>query len=576
VRAFARLYEEIDATTSTQAKVDAIARYFGSAPHADAAWALFFLTGRRFKRLVPVRALCGWAMEIAEVPGWLFEECYGAVGDLAEMVALLLEGRTWEPPVEPRTLTLQEDDPRAVRDLFAPREMVIPESRDPITLADHAEAVLALRGLPEEAQRARVLRWWGALDRTGIMLLTKMITGEMRVGASATLVMRALALSCAAPPAVIAHRLMGAWDPTPELFARAIAPATIDEDPSRPYPFMLAAQLEDPIESLGTRETWRAEWKWDGIRCQLVRRNGALWLWSRGEELVTDRFPEIADAARALPDGVVLDGEAIAWREDRPLPFSTMQRRIGRKVLSEKVLSEAPVVFVAYDLLEEGGRDRRELPFDARRALLESVVAGVGDPRLRISPLVLAPTWEALASERARSRELGVEGLMLKSASAPYRTGRKRGDFWKWKIEPYAIDAVLVYAQPGSGRRSNLFTDYTFAVWDRGELVPVAKAYSGLDDEEIAELDRWVRRHTLDRHGPVRVVEPLHVFEIAFEGIQRSTRHRSGVAVRFPRIARWRRDKRPADADTKESLERLLRIAAGDASAPDEGGASPR
>ena len=297
----------------------------------------------------------------------------------------------------------------------------------------------------------------------------------------------------------------------------------------------------------------------------MIRRAGQLWLWSRGEDLVTDRFPEIAEAARALPDGIVLDGEAIAWRGERPLPFATMQRRIGRKVLGAKVLDEAPVVFVAYDLLEEDGTDLRERPLHERRTRLEQVVGRVGDPRLRVSPVHEAASWGELAALRARSRELGVEGLMLKHRDAPYRGGRRRGEFWKWKIEPYAIDAVLVYAQPGSGKRSNLFTDYTFAVWDGGELVPIAKAYSGLDDEEIAELDRWIRRHTHDRHGPVRVVEPVHVFELGFEGIAASGRHRSGVAVRFPRILRWRKDKPAAEADTIESLRALLRVAEGGA-----------
>lgn len=568
MHAFARLYERLDATTSTQAKVDAMAAYFAGAPGEDAAWALFFLTGRRFKRIVPVRAMADWAMEIAEVPGWLFEECYGAVGDLAELIALLVAGVPFVVPPEPTDLARASRDPRAARDLFEGGSEPPPPFERPHTLAEHARAVLALRDLPEPAQRARVLALWRPLDRTELMLVTKMITGELRVGASALLVQRALAAASGVPAPVIAHRLMGAWEPDAELFARVVAPATTDEDPSRPYPFALASPLDEPPEALGPIEGWRAEWKWDGIRCQLVRRAGGLWLWSRGEELVTERFPEITDAARALPEGLVLDGEAIAWRDERPLPFAVMQRRIGRKVLGPKVLGEAPVVFVAYDLLEQDGEDLRERGFDERRARLEHVVSELGDPRVRLSPLVDAPSWEHLAALRARSREEGTEGLMLKQRDAPYRPGRRRGEFWKWKIDPFSVDGVLVQAQPGSGKRSNLFTDYTFAVWDgavgdeQRALVPFAKAYSGLDDAEIAELDRWIRHHTVARHGPVRVVEPVHVFELAFEGIAASSRHRSGVAVRFPRIARWRRDKPIEEADTLESLRALLRIAA--------------
>ncbi|UJR83824.1 ATP-dependent DNA ligase [Sandaracinus amylolyticus] len=560
MHAFARLYERLDATTSTQAKVDAMRDYFAGAPPEDAAWALFFLTGRRFKRLVPVRAMAGWAMEVTGVPGWLFEECYGAVGDLAEIIALLVAGVSYEVPPEPRAV-IAPKDPRAARSLFddepAPE---VPAAIRPTTLASWARAILALRDLPEPVQRARVLALWRDLDRTELMLVTKMITGEMRVGASALLVQRAVSAASGVPAPVIAHRMMGTWEPDAAFFARLVAPASIEEDPSRPYPFALASPLEQAPETLGPREAWRAEWKWDGIRCQLVRRAGELWLWSRGEDLVTERFPEIVHAARGLPDGLVLDGEAIAWRGDRPLPFAIMQRRIGRKALGPKVLAEAPVVFVAYDLLEEDREDLRERRFDERRARLERVIAERGDPSLRLSPMIDAPSWDALAEIRARSREEGTEGLMLKHRDAPYRPGRRRGEFWKWKIEPYSVDAVLVYAQPGSGKRSNLFTDYTFAVFDENrELVPFAKAYSGLEDEEIAELDRWIRRNTLDRHGPVRVVEPLHVFELAFEGIAPSTRHRSGVAVRFPRIARWRRDKPVEEADTIETLRALLR-----------------
>ena len=334
------------------------------------------------------------------------------------------------------------------------------------------------------------------------------------------------------------------------------------EDRSRPYPFFLASPLEEPVETLGSRDDWIVEWKWDGIRAQLVRRGGHVHLWSRGEELITHRFPEIAAAATRLPDGTVLDGEVLAFRDNRPLPFSALQQRIGRQKQVAQMVRAVPVVFMAYDMLESATDDIRAQPLDERRRLLESHVAA--QAVLRTSEIVTAPTWTELATLRSKSRALGVEGLMLKRRTSAYGVGRRRGDWWKWKIDPYTIDAVLIYAQPGSGRRASLLTDYTFGVWDQGELVPIAKAYSGLSNEEIAELDKWIRRHTRERFGPVRHVEPVHVFELGFEGIAASPRHRSGIAVRFPRMLRWRTDKKPADADTLDQVRRILESALAD------------
>jgi DNA ligase-1 len=394
-------------------------------------------------------------------------------------------------------------------------------------------------------------------------VLNKLLTGELRVGVSQTLVERALAEVAGLPPPALAHRLMGAWEPTAAFYENLLAAEGAQaEDDSRPYPFYLASPLESAgLADLGERGDWQIEWKWDGIRAQLLKRGGAVYLWSRGEELITERFPELARAAQSLlPDGTVLDGEILAWRDGRPLPFAVLQRRIGRKKLTEKVLAEAPVVFVAYDLLEDEGRDVREAPLAERRAALERRLEG-GRPFFLPSPVIEtieAPAWDEVARIRDEARERGVEGLMLKRLSSPYRTGRRKGDWWKWKIDPFQVDAVLVYAQAGHGRRANLLTDYTFAVWSDGELVPFAKAYSGLSDPEIAALDGWIRRHTLQKFGPVRAVEPVQVFEVAFEGIARSPRHRSGVAVRFPRISRWRSDKTADQADTLESVQALL------------------
>jgi DNA ligase-1 len=364
---------------------------------------------------------------------------------------------------------------------------------------------------------------------------------------------------------VILQRLTGPWQPSPDAWRRLVAADTADEDRSRPYPFFLASPLDHAADAatvaaqLGEREQWLVEWKWDGIRAQLVRRDSPE-LWSRGEELVTGRFPEIALAAAFLPAGTVLDGELLAWNDAGVMPFAALQRRLGRKRLPAPLLAEVPVVFLAYDLLEDAGADRRGDALDARRADLERRLEGA-PAALRLSPRVQAQDWPALERLRGESRARGVEGFMLKRRDSAYGAGRQRGAWWKWKIAPWTVDAVLVYAQPGHGRRASLYTDYTFAVSRDDELVPVAKAYSGLEDAEITELDRWIRRHTVERFGPVRSVEAAQVFELAFEGIAASSRHKSGLALRFPRIARWRRDLGPRDADRLASLEAVLESA---------------
>jgi DNA ligase 1 len=532
MRQFALLYDAIDGTTSTNAKVAAMARYFSSAPPGDAAWAVFFLTGRRLKRLLQYALIHEWTIAATGVPGWLVDECYSVVGDGAETAALVLD----------QVPTLPEE---------------------PLSLAAWVEErILRLRDMDPATQQERVIAWWRTLDRLERFILLKLLTGEFRVGVSQTLVVRALSQSASLEPPIVAARLMGDWTPSADWFARIISQEHTDDDRSRPYPFCLASPLDGDVHALGDPRDWLIEWKWDGIRAQLIRRGGEVHLWSRGEELITHRFPEITAAATRLPDGTVLDGEVLAFRDDRPLPFSALQQRIGRQKQVAQMSRAVPVVFMTYDILEEGGRDIRDRPLVERRARLSALLAPrAGDDVggvLRISPIVLAASWSELADQRRESRGRGVEGLMIKRAVSAYGVGRRRGDWWKWKIDPYTIDAVLIYAQPGSGKRASLLTDYTFGVWHEGTLVPIAKAYSGLSNEEIAELDRWIRRHTRERFGPVRHVEPVHVFELGFEGIARSTRHKAGIAVRFPRMLRWRTDKKPEDADTLENVQNLL------------------
>ena len=562
MRAFAALYDTLDRTTSTNAKVAALAAYLGSAPPADAAWALFFLTGRRLTRHVPARVLHEWTLELTALPEWLVRESYAITGDFAEAIALLLEGRL-------RRLTAADvrlPEARAA-DGRLPFEDPVPAAFDEdvqgVSLEDWIEQrVLPLRDLDDSERRARVLVWWSRLPRQELFLLNKLLTGEFRVGVSHTLVVRAVAQSANLPTAVVEHRLMGHWEPSAASFQMLVAPESPADDPSRPYPFCLAAPLDDGVAPLGERAEWLVDWKWDGIRAQVIHRGDAVFVWSRGEELITERFPEIAAAAARLPPGTVLDGEVLAYADGMPRPFADLQQRIGRQRRVREMAARVPVVFVAYDVLEDGGADIRVLPLRERRGRLISLTTAAAVPGVTAAIIaseeLTDPTWERLAERRAASRERQVEGLMLKRWTSPYRPGRKRGDWWKWKIEPFTVDAVLMYAQPGSGRRASLFTDYTFGVWDNGVLVPVAKAYSGLTDDEIDEVDRWVRRHTTERFGPVSAVEPVHVFELGFERIARSSRHRSGVAVRFPRMLRWRRDKPAAEADTLQALERMI------------------
>lgn len=465
------------------------------------------------------------------MPDWLFEETYHHVGDLAETAALLLP----EPG---------------------------PAKREPEGLASFVEnQVLSLADEEPEAQRCRIEKTWETLDSAGKLVFHKLLTGGFRVGVQQKTVQNALGNLYDIDPAVIAHRMMGDWNPSAEWFRGLREETSTAGEPSLPYPFCLAHPVEEAgREALGSPDQWQVEPKWDGIRAQLIRRQGQCFLWSRGEESVAGTFPEIPEGAASLPEGTVLDGEILVWRESspRPEPFGELQKRLGRKRVTARTRERQPVRFLAYDLLERDGEDFRERPTAARRRALEEIVPD-GTGILAVSPVFGDADWDSLAERVRRSREEGIEGVVLKHKEAPYRTGRVRGTWWKWKVEPLRIDAVLVYAQSGHGRRSGLFTDYTFSVWKGTELVPVAKAYSGLDDREIRELDRWIKANTIEKFGPVRSVPPAQVFEIAFDDLRESKRHKAGLALRFPRISRWRKDKKPEEIDRVENLLALVK-----------------
>ena len=522
---FTRLYQAIDRTTKTGEKVAAMEAYFAAAPSADAAWAVYFLGGQKLQRLVNTTRLRQWACEAAELPAWLLEESYEWVGDLGETLAA-----------------------------------VVPEAESTAEggLAEWVEGrLLPLRRMDEAGQREAVLAAWRELDQPQRLVFNKLITGSFRVGVSQGLLVRAVAAVAGVSVEAVSHRLMGRWSPSADFYEQLVSPEEYAASDFQPYPFCLAQQIEGDVRQLGEAADYVAEWKWDGIRAQLIRRGGKFFAWSRGEERVEERFPELAAAAPLLPDGTVLDGEILAWGDGAPRPFADLQRRIGRKTVGKKLLAEVPVSFVAFDLLEFAGVDLRARPLAERRAQLERVVAAADSPAVQLSRRVELYSWEELAEARAACRERAAEGLMLKRLDSPYAVGRVRGVWWKWKIEPYSVDAVMTAAQRGHGRRASLYTDYTFSLWEGGELVPFAKAYSGLTDEELRRVDAFVRQNTLERFGPVRTVKPALVMEIAFENLQVSKRHKSGVAVRFPRILRWRLDKTPPQADTLETLKRL-------------------
>ena len=554
MRQFTQLFREIDATTSTNEKVSALRRYFQKESPENAVWALYLLLGKTRKRLITSRILRDIFLQISDIPEWLFEESYTHVGDSAETIALLLR----DTPIEKTGAS----DASGETPLQVWMEEIIPQ-------------VKTLQKVDEAYLKDLVVDWWANLSDSEIFVLNKVLTGSFRVGVSSKLVVKALAAQYDLTEAVITHRLMGDIEPTAAFYKALIDPNEADTAPSQPYPFFLASPIDvEKFQAEDMRE-WQAEWKWDGIRAQIIHRADSVFIWSRGEDLITHQFPEFEPAMRQFPDGTVLDGEVVCWDGEKPLDFNFLQKRLGRKRVTKKLSAENPVHFIAYDLLERSGEDVREWPLDKRRAALVELIDSAPHERMSYAQPLEVASFDEVEAWRSRSREQGAEGLMLKAKSSPYLVGRKRGYWWKHKVDPMTLDAVLIYAQAGTGKRANLFTDYTFALWKEEaaeeeateedpskktrSLVPFTKAYSGLDNKEIEKLDRWIRRNTVEKFGPVRSVKPFHLFEIGFEGIAESKRHKSGIAVRFPRILRWRDDKPIEEADTLESALALLK-----------------
>jgi DNA ligase-1 len=550
---FSSLLFTLGTSTKTNDKLQALSTYFAHADEKDKVWVIALFSGRRPRRAVSGTQLAIWCCELVDLPVWLFQECYHTVGDLSETIALLIPEKTAPRVAEG---SLDKTSREAANTLPTSRE----GRREAYPLHYYVEQFQQLEKAAEQEKKTFILQSWQELSSRERFVFNKLLSGTFRVGVSQKLMVNALAKTVQLEPSVIAHRISGNWDPATTSFEQLLSEQSTQIDHSKPYPFYLAYALEGSLQDLGEPADWQAEWKWDGIRGQIIKRNDQLFVWSRGEDLITDKFPEYSILQSKLNNGTVIDGEILPYKDGQVLNFNVLQTRIGRKNITKKNLQEAPVGFFAYDLLELNGEDIRHWALSERRAALETLVNSLQQPWLQLSPVVTFNNWDELTATREQSRNLNSEGLMLKRRASAYQVGRKRGDWWKWKIDPLTIDAVMVYAQKGAGRRSNLYTDYTFAVKDGDKLVPFTKAYSGLTDKEFAQVDNFVKKNSLEKFGPVRTVKPELVFEIAFEGIAASNRHKSGVALRFPRISRWRTDKLPNDINTLDDLRRMLEL----------------
>jgi DNA ligase-1 len=526
LKRFTELIQQLESSNKTNDKIAALVSYFSTADERDKPYVIAMFTGKKPKRPVPTALIRLWATELSGIPDWLFAESYHSVGDLSETIALVIP-----PPAHTSDRKLHE----WIQDLAM------------------------LNGKDDAEKKAFILNAWDTLDTQERFIFNKLISGNFRIGVSNKMLVNAISKQSDTDSNKIMHSIMGKWNPWEITYNELIAGAHVNTDNSWPYPFCLAYALEAAPASLGGTQEWQAEWKWDGIRGQIVKRNGELFIWSRGEELVTDQFPELHFLKDELPDGTVIDGEILSVKDGQVQAFSILQQRLNRKTINKAQLKDAPIGFYIYDLLEFETKDVRTEPLSERRRLLETVVSQLSNTDVAVlSPVIEFTDWDALAEIRQGSRENNSEGIMLKKLSSFYHSGRKRGDWWKWKINPYTVDTVMIYAQKGSGRRANHFTDYTFAVRDGEQLITVAKAYSGLTDKEIKEVDSFVKKNAIEKFGPVRTVKPELVFEIAFEGIAESKRHKAGLALRFPRIARWRKDKVAAEINTLDDLRQLL------------------
>tara|TARA_B100001287_G_scaffold91833_1_gene76986 strand:- start:9874 stop:11475 length:1602 start_codon:yes stop_codon:yes gene_type:complete len=528
---FARLIENVDKTNKTNDKVLALENYFKTASNEDKVWAIALFSSKRPKRAINSSKLREYAAELANIPLWLFEESYHIVGDLAETISL-----------------------------------IVPNSENKMScknLSQYICEINNLKNLDEDSQKQYLFDCWLSMDYYSRFVFNKIITGGFRIGVSQKLMTRSLANVTGIDKDTIAYQIMGDWSPDNITFDELILSPSKDSFFYKPFPFYLAYALDVNLNQLGDPNDWVYENKWDGIRAQLIKRNNQISLWSRSGELISNQFPEIIQMGIDLPNGTVIDGELLVFKDNNIGSFNDLQKRLGRKKVGKIILEKYPVVLKAYDLLENKQKDIRSQAYHQRRSMLHFLVNEIDNVSLQLSLFYNIQNWSDLEIAHQKARENRSEGLMIKQKKESYKVGRKKGDWWKWKVDPLTIDAVLTYAMRGHGRRANLFTDYTFALWKKNEngkksLITFAKAYSGLNDKEFKEIDSFIKKNTLEKFGPVRSVKPYLVFEIAFEGVFYSSRHKSGVSVRFPRISRWRKDKKIDDANDLTMLKDLI------------------
>ncbi|MGB0914279.1 MAG: cisplatin damage response ATP-dependent DNA ligase, partial [Phaeobacter italicus] len=472
------------------------------------------------------KMLCEWAAEQADLPLWLLQESQAVVGDMAETIALVL----------PRP-TCQSD----------------------ISLSDLISLIADLATLREDQKRDRVQSVWDKLGVDERCLFNKLITGGFRVSVTQKQMARALARVSGLNETALIHRLAKGWKPDQISFAEFIAADSEGDDASHPYPIFPTRPLEGLPPKLGLARNWVSEWKWDGIRGQLIVRNRRHYIWSRSQELVTERFPELGRSADFLPDGTVIDGEIIAWQAGLPLPLNAVEKRIGRKTVPKALLRDAPCILMAFDLLEQDGIDLRPLPLKDRQARLQRLMRDVPcEAGLRLSEQIEFDDWNELTSIRAIARDRRTRGVMLKHRESPYPATPEQGNWRAWEVDPLTMDAVMIYAQSGQGRALTPVTELTLAVWSGNELVPIAKVRPELSTAELGELTAWIQKNTTQRFGPVRQVTPQQVFGLAFDTVCESPRHKSGISLRNPRLTRWHRDSPVQQATTLDDLRVLL------------------
>jgi len=538
---FSELFLNLDSSNSTNNKIEVLKNYFLSNDPIDNSWAIYLLTGKSNKRFISGRYLKNLFSELYEYPVWLIDTCYLKVGDSAEVITLLLKNKSTSRKKVLLNISLNELLSKTIPDLSK---------------------------LNDEEKNFKIKNMWETLPEDNHLIFNKILTGTFRVGVSIGLITKSISKLINIDEEIISHRLMGNFEPSIDSYEFLINKnINLQELNSKPFPFLLANTIEDKIFKHSIND-FQFEWKYDGIRMQLIKRSGNVSLWTRGQELVNDSFPELVDKMSHIKDDFVLDGELLVWnfKEQIAFDFSLLQKRINRKSPTRSIQIKYPIIFIAYDLLEINGRDIREIKLENRRIELEKYFSKWHNKTennisaiFKICNLIFPKDWPDALNYKEKSRENNTEGLIIKKKTSIYSSGRKRGIWWKYKVDPMQLDAVLIYAKGGSGRRAGLYTDYSFALWKDKELIKFASAYSGLTNIEIKELDKWIRKNTIEKFGPVRSLKPEMVFEISFEKIQISKRHKSGIAVRFPRITKWRKDKKINDADSLENAYELMR-----------------